>query len=416
MEFSAPGTPPDAPSDLDSIYSLVDRVISDLHAESLSQNTFTATNTLALQIRRLSTHAFTELHALCASAFPELDSFNLSSPDYARVIQSLRASPSPQSADLNFLHPSTAMAIAITASSSPIPLNSSDSTRITDLLSHILLLDSSAARLVEALSAVILRVAPNLSAVVGTPIAAQLVSHVGGVLHLSQTPSSSIQVLGASRTQTPGMSATVTRRAGFIAQTDLVRYVSPDLFVKAQRVVAAKCAIAARADAVRSAADGSVGRRLRADAEQKIAKMQEPPPVVPPKPLPVPKLEHGPQRGGRRARKMKELYAMTEVRKQQNRMAFGVAQHETIVNSSVAEHGMLGVEGGTFRSTRESDVLRNKIKNSVKTPAYGTGTSTSLAFGAAQGIELATPKMQTPADKTPRFFRDQFSFNSMPKS
>lgn len=50
--------------------------------------------------------------------------------------------------------------------------------------------------------------------------------------------------------------------------------------------------------------------------------MQEPPPVKFVKPLPKPIDPGRKKRGGKRVRKMKERYAVTELRKQANRMNF----------------------------------------------------------------------------------------------
>lgn len=50
---------------------------------------------------------------------------------------------------------------------------------------------------------------------------------------------------------------------------------------------------------------------------------QEPPPVKFVKPLPKPIEGSKKKRGGKRVRKMKERYALTEFRKQANRMNFG---------------------------------------------------------------------------------------------
>ena len=62
---------------------------------------------------------------------------------------------------------------------------------------------------------------------------------------------------------------------------------------------------------------------LREEIEKKIEKFQEPPPVKGARALPAPIEAPKKRRGGRRVRKMKERYAVTELRKQANRMNFG---------------------------------------------------------------------------------------------
>lgn len=88
-------------------------------------------------------------------------------------------------------------------------------------------------------------------------------------------------------------------------------------------MVAAKCVLAARVDACHESQDGRVGQRFREDIEKKLEKLQEPPPVKMAKPLPKPVDPPKKRRGGKRVRKMKERFAVTELRKHANRTTFG---------------------------------------------------------------------------------------------
>jgi Prp31 C terminal domain len=56
------------------------------------------------------------------------------------------------------------------------------------------------------------------------------------------------------------------------------------------------------------------GRKFKTEMEAKIEKWQEPPPAKTVKPLPCPDGEAKKRRGGRRLRKMKERYGLTDVR------------------------------------------------------------------------------------------------------
>lgn len=96
-----------------------------------------------------------------------------------------------------------------------------------------------------------------------------------------------------------------------------------DLRRKAARLVAGKCALAARVDACHENVHGEIGLRFKEDIEKKLDKLQEPPPVKFAKPLPKPIEGSKKKRGGKRVRKMKERYALTEFRKQANRLNFG---------------------------------------------------------------------------------------------
>lgn len=65
----------------------------------------------------------------------------------------------------------------------------------------------------------------------------------------------------------------------------------------------------------------SVG--FREDILKKLAKAQEPPPAKLQKALPAPDMNTKKKRGGKRVRKMKDRYTMSETRKAANRVGFG---------------------------------------------------------------------------------------------
>lgn len=52
--------------------------------------------------------------------------------------------------------------------------------------------------------------------------------------------------------------------------------------------MAAKCTLGARVDSFHESVDGAIGDSLRAEIEQKLDKLLEPPPVKTVKPLPAP--------------------------------------------------------------------------------------------------------------------------------
>jgi U4/U6 small nuclear ribonucleoprotein PRP31 len=69
---------------------------------------------------------------------------------------------------------------------------------------------------------------------------------------------------------------------------------------RAQRAVSAKCILAARIDAGKSARDGSAGRKFLAELTKRIEKMAEPPPNKLTKALPIPQETNRKKRGGKR--------------------------------------------------------------------------------------------------------------------
>jgi len=126
-------------------------------------------------------------------------------------------------------------------------------------------------------------------------------------------------------------------------------------------------------------------------------------------------------------RKMKEATAMTDLRKQQNRMVFGEAEKEISYGDSTKGLGMVGMhDSGKIRATKIDTRTKAKLsKNNMGwgTPAGGhqsvinpfknsgigtgsmstfgargsasvSGTASSLAFTPVQGIELVDPKVK----------------------
>lgn len=170
-------------------------------------------------------------------------------------------------------------------------------------------------------------------------------------------------------------------------QCDLVQQTPPEYQLKVQRTVGAKCVLAARMDLERTRRDGehirsasycilcvenypgSYGQDLRDKIEKHIDRLAAPPPVKITKALPIPNDGPKKRRGGKRfvlsspflshrrasrfvprARKAKEAYAQTELRKLQNRMVFGEAEEEVGAFDQTKGLGMIGVGTGKVRA------------------------------------------------------------------
>ena len=114
---------------------------------------------------------------------------------------------------------------------------------------------------------------------------------------------------------------------------------------------------------------GSYGQDLRDKIEKHVDRLAAPPPAKITKALPIPNDGPKKRRGGKRlvlsplylfrcltscfptrARKAKEAYAQTELRKLQNRMAFGEAEEEVGAFDQTKGLGMIGVGTGKVRA------------------------------------------------------------------
>lgn len=282
--------------------------------------------------------------------------------------------------------------------------------------------------------------APNLTALIGSLTAAQLLNFAGGLTGLAKTPACNIPPLGSKKQSQTGFATNVgVRHQGFLYHSPIIRGIPSDLKRQAMRIVAAKCVLAARVDRVHASPDGSNGLLLKNDTLARLEKLTEPPPNKGPRALPAPDDKPSRKRGGRRARKAKEATAMTDLRKAQNRMAFGKEEREVGYGTGEGTKG-LGMIGqaneGRIRSQQIDQRTKAKLSKSNKgwggaTPlgtssslrgfgqnvgaggsstllrggqhglrtmgVGGTGTSgtaSSLAFTPVQGLELVDPKAQ----------------------
>lgn len=279
--------------------------------------------------------------------------------------------------------------------------------------------------------------APNLTALIGSLTAAQLLNYAGGLTGLAKTPACNVPPLGSKKqTQTGLATNVVIRQQGFLYHSSIIRGVPSDLVRQALRIVSAKVILAARVDRIHESPDGSLGEQLKAACLERLEKLTEPPPNKGARALPAPDDKPARKRGGRRARKAKEATAMTDLRKAQNRMAFGKEEREVGYGTgeSTKGLGMIGLAnegrirslqidqrtkarlskhnkgwgaatpvGGTASSLRgfgasgNATVLRaHGLRSSGvgSTAGAGAGTASSLAFTPVQGLELVDPKVQ----------------------
>lgn len=203
------------------------------------------------------------------------------------------------------------------------------------------------------------QLAPNLSAIIGTRTATKLLGIAGGLQALARQPSCNMHLFGAMKKNTTlglasGPYAQHKRHVGFIYQSELVQAVMDEYRMKAQRTVSAKCVLAVRMDVTQSYRDGSYGLKLRGELDKRLEKLQEPPPSKVIKALPKPDERTSKKRGGKRARKAKEQYAMTELRKLQNRMKFGEEEEEDGAFDETKGLGMIGPSSGKLRVAAEA--------------------------------------------------------------
>eukprot|EP01018_Ginkgo_biloba_P007664 Gb_18678 [translate_table: standard] len=119
-----------------------------------------------------------------------------------------------------------------------------------------------------------------------------------------------------------------------------------------------------------------IGRDLRDKIRKKITKWQEPPPSKQPKLLPVldsqPKTKHR----SRRLCKMKERYAITDMRKLANQMQFGIREESSLGDGLGEGYGMLGqARSKKLHVSIGKSKLATKAAKKFKEKHYGSNGS-----------------------------------------
>jgi U4/U6 small nuclear ribonucleoprotein PRP31 len=288
--------------------------------------------------------------------------------------------------------------------------------------------------------------APNLTALVGSLVSAQLINAAGGLNALSKTPACNLAAVGSSKAArtTVGLSNVGLRHEGFIYHSPILQYVRREDMKQAIRIVSAKVVLAARIDAHSQGKDGTEGASLRRECEKRLDHLTE----IPAnqrgvRALPTPDEKPARKRGGRRARAAKEATAMTEIRKAQNRMTFGKEEKEVGYGDSVKGMGMIGATD-TGRLRAQAIDPKTRAKLSKKNPGWGGdttlgaasslkgfgagGTATSLraqglrtggvglggagtssiAFTPVQGLELLDPRAKEEANRKRKADEDRW--------
>ncbi|XVE85050.1 hypothetical protein DITRI_Ditri17bG0061300 [Diplodiscus trichospermus] len=290
-------------------------------------------------------------------------------------------------------HPIDYALTASTTSGKPLPEDVLQKT--IDACDRALALDTAKKKVLDFVESRMGYIAPNLSTIVGSAAAAKLMGTAGGLSALAKMPACNVQLLGAKKKTLAGFStATSQFRVGYIEQTEIFQTTPPALRSLACRLLASKATLAARIDSTRGDPSGNAGRTLKEEIHKKIEKWQEPPPAKQPKLLPVPDSEPKKKRGGHCLRKMKERYAITDMRKLANRMQFGVPKESSLGDGLGEGYGMLGQAGsGKLRVSIVSFVqlFWFKEKNYGSSGAT-SGLTSSLAFTPVQGIELTNPQ------------------------
>ena len=211
--------------------------------------------------------------------FPELADLVPDPDQYAETVRALGRTMDPTrgvtDSALNLaLGPHQVLSVAVAASATAgRPLTDSEWETVSRALDRVKRIQSARDELTRFVEHRLRRAVPNVCALVGSAVAAQLLGLAGGVEELARIPACNLQVLGQTRSTSAsrgGWSTAATtatpmhsqhhHHRGVLVDCDLVRNAPQKLQAKVLKAVASKVALAARCDAAqatRSAVGGS---------------------------------------------------------------------------------------------------------------------------------------------------------------
>ncbi|KAM0722878.1 hypothetical protein Q7P37_001076 [Cladosporium fusiforme] len=372
----------------------------------------TQSNTLSTSIDSeiILVHKFIRDHY--SVRFPELETLIQNPLDYAKAVAIIGNGPMDKIKEISesrdnvvgqtlrqVLDGPSVMVVTVEATNTRgEPLSENELTTVKRACEMVLKLDKAKKLLTDYVRSRMNIFAPNLTTLIGSLTAAQLLNYAGGVTGLAKTPACNLAPLGSKKnTSAIGLATnTGVRHQGFLYNNEIIRAVPSDLKTQAMRILSAKVVLAARIDQAHEAPNGEQGLAFYDQVEKRINKLSEAPPNAGVRALPAPDEKPARKRGGRRARKAKEATAMTDLRKAQNRMAFGKEEAEVGYGAGEGTKGlgMIGAQDdGRIRSMQVDDKTRAKL--SKKNPGWGgatpasSGTATSLR-GFGGGLSNST--------------------------
>merc|ERR1711977_428161 len=118
-------------------------------------------------------------------------------------------------------------------------------------------------------------IAPNLTILVGELVGARLIAHSGSLINLAKYPSSTVQILGAEKALFRALKTKKdTPKYGLIYHASLIGQSQPKFKGKISRVLAAKCALSIRVDALGETSTATIGIDDRVKVEERLRQLE----------------------------------------------------------------------------------------------------------------------------------------------
>merc|ERR1711865_47733 len=154
-----------------------------------------------------------------------------------------------------------------------------DVTNIQSLAQEVVNMSEYRTQLFEYLKNRMNAIAPNLTVMVGELVGARLIAHAGSLMNLAKQPASTVQILGAEKALFRALKTKHdTPKYGLIYHASLIGQAQPKFKGKISRVLAAKCALGIRVDALSDETlehvDTPIGYEGRAKVEARLRQLE----------------------------------------------------------------------------------------------------------------------------------------------
>ena len=154
-------------------------------------------------------------------------------------------------------------------------ISEDDMKNILFLCNQVLSMMEYRTQLFEYLKARMAAIAPNLTIMVGELVGARLIAHAGSLLNLAKAPASTVQILGAEKALFRALKTnSETPKYGLIYHASLIGQAAPKNKGKISRVLAAKCSLAVRVDALGDEVGPTIGYDCRAKVEARLRELE----------------------------------------------------------------------------------------------------------------------------------------------
>ncbi|MEW5302737.1 MAG: hypothetical protein WDW38_004153 [Sanguina aurantia] len=154
-------------------------------------------------------------------------------------------------------------------------ISTEDLLNIVALADQVIDLSEYRAQLYDYLKSRMNAIAPNLTVLVGELVGARLIAHAGSLINLAKQPASTVQILGAEKALFRALKTKHdTPKYGLIYHASLIGQAAPKFKGKISRVLAAKCALSIRVDALGDTMDAAIGLEARVKVEARLRQLE----------------------------------------------------------------------------------------------------------------------------------------------